>query len=105
MATEGVDALIAEVREDFNIPPYFSDASLKRFETEGAAYLGSLNSNCSVDGTTNQDKMFRILLKNYIYYAFNNAVSDFLANYKQMILTWQAESECADSTTETGETS
>ena len=93
MSTEDITTLVSEVRSDFNIPPYFPDSSLTNFANEGIAYLTLLNDTSDFTGTRSQDVLYRTLLKNYIYYAFNNALSDYAENYAHLILTWQSESE------------
>ena len=40
-----------------------------------------------------KDATARMLLKNYVYYAFNLRINDFFENYNSVILTWQLTSE------------
>lgn len=86
MSMEGLDALVAEVREDYQIPPYFPDSALKRLVIEGAAYFQMLNPGCDFES----DIVYRDLLKNRTYYAYNHALNDFRVNYHPDILSWQA---------------
>ena len=83
---EFVTRMESEIREDFQIPPYFSKESLSRMIQEGIVYLGALKDNVSEN-----DEMFIGLLKNYTYYAFHHKVHEFAVNYNGMILTWQLE--------------
>lgn len=87
-----MEELITEIREDYQIPPYFSDKGIKRLITEGMAYLSVLNPGCDVQS----DVVYRSLVKNYSYYAYHHKVDEFQKNYAEMILTWQLESEAAD---------
>lgn len=81
--------LVIEIREDFQIPPYFPDASLERFAKEGEAYLGALNVECDIE----TDLTYRSLLKNYVYYALHHRIDEFEQNYASMILSWQLNTE------------
>lgn len=81
--------IATEVREDFQIPPYFSDEALVRLVTEGKAQLEVLNPGADLVN----DKVYRQLLKNLTYYAYHHKVNDFFENYASMILSWQLESE------------
>lgn len=81
--------LIKEVRPEFQIPPYFKDAGLKNYALEGEAYLMSLNPGRNIE----KDKTYRMLLKNYIYYAYHHRVNEWKQNYATVILEWQLGSE------------
>lgn len=84
-----MDQLIDEIREEFQIPPYFPDESLANYIIEGEAYLGTLNPVVKLE----EDMMFRSLLKNYVYYAYNHRINEFDQNYRSLILSWQLGSE------------
>lgn len=79
-----MDELIYEVREEFQIPPYFPDSGLLNYLNEGKARLEFLNPLVKED-----DETYRMLLKNYIYYAYHHKVHEFEDNYGSLILTWQ----------------
>lgn len=81
--------LVSEMREDFQIPPYFSDAQLSMYAKEGYAYLEQLNPGCEPVN----DLICRSLLKNYMYYAVHHKVNEYIENYKSAIVTWQLETE------------
>jgi len=83
----GIDTLKDEIREDYQIPPYFPDSSLKRIIQEGIAYFEMLNPGCDFE----KDLVYRNLLKTRSYYSYVHALNDFRENYKTDILTWQAE--------------
>ena len=81
IVAEELEQLIVEVRQEFQIPPYFPDASLENYIKEG--YVAKLES----------DLDFRMLLKNYAYYAYHHKVNEWESNYASLILSWQLGSE------------
>ena len=81
--------LIHEVRQEFQIPPYFKDEGLKNYALEGAARLLGLNPGRDVE----TDLVYRSLLKNYIYYAFHHQINEWRQNYAALILEWQMGTE------------
>ncbi len=80
-----MDALISEVREEFQIPPYFPDKALQRYLQEGKERLDGLNPGSDIE----DDNTFRMLLKNYVYYAYHHKVHEWEQNYANLILNWQ----------------
>lgn len=84
-----MEEFVLEIREDYQIPPYFSDASLRRIVDEGKAYFEMLNPGADFE----TDTTYRMLLKNYAYYSYHHRVDEFKTNYASLILTWQMESE------------
>lgn len=80
--------LAAQVREEFQIPPYFPDEGLTRYLEEGEARLLFLNPIAN-----KQDKTYIMLLKNYAYYAYHHKVHEWEENYKNLIVSWQLGSE------------
>lgn len=84
-----LEKLITEIRKDYQIPPYFQDTGLMRYLEEGKARLDFLNPGQSLD----DDYTFRMLLKNYVYYAYHHKVNEWEDNYKALILSWQMGSE------------
>ena len=82
-------SLVEEMREEFQIPPYYEDTQLANLAKEGEHAVGRLNPGCSII----KDLTYRMLLKNYMYYAYHHRVSEFMDNYSSMILTWQMETE------------
>lgn len=84
-----MEELIREIREEFQIPPYFPDTALQGYIQDGIRILGSLNPGQDYDS----DRSYRMLLKNYAYYAFHHRVNEFMENYSSLILQWQLESE------------
>lgn len=82
---ESVTAIVSEIREDFQIPPYADDKIFERYVSEGHAYFSQLADQPDYD----TDLEYRSLLKNYVYYAYHHIINEFLENYKSAILTWQ----------------
>lgn len=76
--------LVSEVREDFQIPPYFSNKSLENYIKEGHRILLDLNPGADIE----QDVTFRMLLKNYVNYAYHHKAHEWRDNYKGDILQW-----------------
>ena len=89
MSNEELATLVDEVIEEFQIPPYYDVNQLINLIKEGEYTVGRLNPGCGI--TT--DLTYRMLLKNYVYYAYHHRVSEFMNNYSSVILTWQMETE------------
>ena len=87
-----MENLIREVRQEFQIPPYFTDEAIGRDLEEGEERLKSLNPIDGVEKT----HTYRMLLKNYVYYAYHHKVSEWEQNYANVILSWQLGSEVAE---------
>ena len=93
-----LEKLATEVRAEFQIPPYFPDSSLKAMIRESEMWLNMINPGCDPDA----DSVCRELLKNRVYYAFNHALNDFYVNYKDSIVSWQAETLMYDDSSQEG---
>ena len=76
--------LVSEVREEFQIPPYFSNKSLENYVKEGYKKLLDLNPGADIKN----DVVFRMLLKNYVNYAYHHKAHEWRENYKSDILQW-----------------
>lgn len=84
-----MEELVKEIREEFQIPPYFSNGNIANIAMEGKVYLETLNPVADFE----KDMTFRMLVKNYTYYAYNHKVDEFHNNYGMSILTWQMGTE------------
>lgn len=84
-----LNKIVEEVRRDFQIPPYFKDEGLKSYAKEGEAYLLGLNPGSDIES----DMTYRMLLKNYVYYAYHHKVNEWKNNYSEMILEWRLGNE------------
>ena len=89
MEQQDLKELLEEVRRDFQIPPYFSQEGLVKYAEEGIHRLEGLNPGRNFT----QDETFKMLLKNYIYYAYHHKVYEWEQNYASIILSWQLGSE------------
>lgn len=81
--------LVQEMRDEFQVPPYYGDEQLIILAKEGEAVVGGLNPGQDIS----KDLTYRMLIKNYMHYARYHRVSEFMDNYKKVILTWQMETE------------
>lgn len=84
-----MEKLAVEVRREFQIPPYFPDEALTQYLKEGKERLDFLNPGRDIES----DMTFRMLLKNYVYYAYHHKVNEWEQNYAAVILSWQLGSE------------
>ncbi len=89
MENDILGMLAEEVRRDFQIPPYFPQDGLVQYAEEGKRRLDDLNPGRELE----KDETFRMLLKNYIYYAYHHKVHEWEHNYASIILSWQLGSE------------
>lgn len=87
-----MDKIIEDFKEEFQIPPYFPDMNLINYYQEGCIQLSGLNPYADFEN----DAMAQMLLKNYMYYAYNHRVDEFVKNYEQLILQWQMCQEVAE---------
>ena len=72
MNDESIKKLAEEIRRDFQIPPYFKDEGLVNYILEGEAELLPLVPYADIE----EDKTYRMLLKNYVNYAYYHRVND-----------------------------
>ena len=84
-----LETMITEVREEFQIPPYFPNEGILNYLKEGDARLKFLNPIVDEEN----DVTFKMLLKNYVYYAYHHKVNEFEENYGPLILSWQMGAE------------
>jgi hypothetical protein len=85
MTDELLIELSDEVRKDFQIPPYFDNATINRALRESEARLIQLNPAADFE----TDAVGRSLLKNYAYYHIYHKPEEFEKNYEQLVLSWQ----------------
>lgn len=82
MENESLLKIVDEVRRDYQIPPYFKDEGLKNYALEGEGVLLRLNPGRDIE----TDQTYRMLLKNYMNYAYHHVVNEWRQNYATMIL-------------------
>ena len=85
MTTEQMTAFVSEFREDFQIPPYYEDAVIRRAAQRCEARLLDLKEDAEFE----TDLIGRGLLQNYVYYALNHRDEEFLQNYGPDVRSWQ----------------
>lgn len=84
-----MELLITQIRREFQIPPYFPDDALAEYVKEGKERLEKLNPGSDLE----KDHTFRMLLKNYVYYAYHHKVNEWEQNYASLITNWQLGTE------------
>ena len=62
--------LVDEMREEFQIPPYYDDRQLRNLAKEGEHAVGRLNPGCGIT----KDLTYRMLMKNYMYYSYHQYI-------------------------------
>lgn len=92
MAESMIEVLAVQIRREFQIPPYFPDDALENYIREGKERLDKLNPGRDLE----KDFTFRMLLKNYVNYAYHHKVNEWEQNYANTILSWQLGSEAAE---------
>ena len=92
MTNEQIAALIAEIREDFQIPPYYEDSVIRRAVLKCMARLSDLRE----DADFVADHISRGLLGNYVYYALNHRDEEFMQCYGPDIRSWQLSAEARE---------
>lgn len=80
-----IDSLIKELRDEYQIPPFYSNKSLTSNLKEGAHEL----SRFVEEPDFQEDMTARSLLKNYVYYAFFKKTHEFFNNYNNDLVSWQ----------------
>ena len=92
MTAEALNALVTEIRADFQIPPYTPDAIIERAVQRCAARLESLKPGADFEA----DTIGRGLLGNYAYYDIVHRGEEFLQNYGPDVRAWQLSEEVAE---------
>lgn len=79
------EKLVKEIRDDFQIPPYYEDDVIGRAADECSTRLLFLKPGSDFD----TDIQGRALLKNAVYYSIYHRYEEFEQNYLNLILSWQ----------------
>lgn len=82
-------AIATEIREEMQLAPSVPEPVLKRYAKEGEAFINSSVEGLQID--FNSDLVARILLKNYIRYAYYGMLSDFKEKYVGDIYDTQSQ--------------
>ncbi len=75
---------VREIREEFRLPPYFTDKQLTILVEESVDYLRLLGEVNILD-----DRLAWTLVKNRVFYAYNNRVADYQDDFASLLLQWQ----------------
>ena len=89
METSVLETLIAEIRADYQIPPYTQDHVIERAVQRCAARLASLRNATDFE----HDLIGRGYLKDFVYYDLNHRTEEFMANYGPDIRAWMLQEE------------
>lgn len=85
MTQEEITLLCREIKEGFQIPPYFDDNLIVDYINRGIQYLDNL-----CPGTDYQsDYVARGLLKDYCHYCYYHRSNEFYQDCRNSIITWQ----------------
>lgn len=79
--------LIGEIRGEYQIPPFFTDAMLETLISDSIYYLQKLYDGIDIDA----DRSARELLKVRVFYAYNKRLDEFAVNYANDIVRWQMQ--------------
>ena len=86
MTTEQRTALIAEIRTDYQVPPYITDEVIGRAVDKCFSRLSFIQG---VEFDVESDLLGRELLQNAAYYEIYHRYEEFEPAWKPMILSWQ----------------
>lgn len=87
MDENSVKRIIEEVREEYRIPPYYSDDSLKSHINTGVQTLLQIVDEINFD----DDQVARSFLKNYVLYAYFQKADEFRINFNADLVAWQMD--------------
>lgn len=82
-------SFISEMREDFQLPPYLSDDSIKRAITHANQRLKQLRPNIEPI----EDDSSTYFVKMYSYYIICKKGDEFEKDYQNDLLSWQLSAE------------
>lgn len=85
MSDDFIALLNQQLRADYQLPPYFADATINRSIKRCAAELESLNPGADFE----KDEVGRGLLCDFAYYDLTHRYDEFFKNYEPHILQWQ----------------
>ena len=87
-----IEALVYEIRADYQLPPYMDDEIIIRSIQKCERRLDSLNP----DADFVFDGLSRGYLKDFVYYDLHHRTEEFLQNYGPDIRAWQLSKEVSD---------
>lgn len=83
-----LEKIVEEFKEDFQIPPFYSDESLLRSAKEGLQFLKSKKQK---EVNLDTDETAKSLLKNYMYYAYFKKLDEFELAFQSQLYSWLME--------------
>lgn len=89
MTDDEKQALVSEMRSQYQVPPYISDEELGIKASNGLAYLDRINPGCDPV----KDELCKSLVENYMYYDLHHKSNEFPEDYAHTILMWQLSTE------------
>ena len=89
MSDAEISALVAELRADYQLPPYMGDQVISRSVSRVEHILEGLRPGSNFAA----DPVGRGLLKDGVYYDLNHRLEEFQGNYLGDILQWQLSKE------------
>ena len=79
--------LAGEIREEYQIPPFFTNNMLETLVSDSMYYFQTLYNG----GDFDTDRSARELLKVRVFYAYNKRLDEFAENYANDIVRWQMQ--------------
>lgn len=93
MDSSTLTTLIAEMRDDYQLPPYLSDDVIGRALTRADARLTQLRPDTEAVDETTSGTFF---VKMYAYYMLCKKGDEFEKDYAADLLSWQLNAEVTD---------
>ena len=84
--------ILSEMRDDFQLPPYLSDDTIKRALTQANSRLKQLRP----DVNPVEDSSSAYFVKMYAYYILCKKGNEFEQDYENDLLSWQLSAEVSE---------
>lgn len=100
MTDAQVTALVAELRTDYQLPPYLPDDTIRRAILRGEDRLTHLRPDADFE----TDKTARGLLADYCYYDIYHTPDDYMSHFGAAVRSWQFDAPTEGDADETEST-
>lgn len=80
-----MENLVKEIREGYQIPPFFTDDALTKLINQSKHFFTKLDHDVDFEN----DLVARELLINRVFYAFNKKLDEYSERYSKDIISWQ----------------
>ena len=100
MTDAQVTALVAELRTDYQLPPYLPDDTIRRAILRGEDRLTRLRPDADFEA----DKTARGLLADYCYYDIYHTPDDYMVHFGAAVRSWQFDAPTEGDADETEST-